>query len=93
MKVWAFEVPPPGPGFETMTRKSPATVRSLAGIEAVSSMLLTKIVIRSNPLNRTTDVGTKFVPFTVKGKPEPAAVAVVGEMLVVVGTGLFTVKD
>ena len=36
VKVWAFEVPPPGVGFVTVMSKVPAEVRSEARIEAVS---------------------------------------------------------
>ena len=35
---------------------------------------------------------TKFVPFTVKLNPAPPAMALVGEMLVLVGCGVTTVK-
>ena len=48
------------------------------------------------PLNFTTDVGTNPVPFTVKLKLAPPAVALVGEIEDSVGTGLvglLIVKD
>ena len=40
----------------------------------------------------TTEPLTKLVPFTVRVKPAPPAVAEVGLKPVVVGTGLFMVK-
>lgn len=43
-------------------------------------------------MTRTTEPLTKFVPFTVKVKAALPAVALVGERLVMPGTGLFTVK-
>ena len=54
-------------------------------------MPLTKVVVRAEPLKLTTALGTKLVPFTVIVKPASPAFFVDGEMLVVVGTGLFTV--
>ena len=50
------------------------------------------VVVLEEPFQLTTEVETKFVPFTVRVNWEPPAVADVGDMFVVVGTGLFTVK-
>ena len=55
-------------------------------------MLLTKVVLRLEPLTWTTDPFTNFVPFTVRVKAGPPAKVVLGEMLVSEGTGLLTVK-
>jgi hypothetical protein len=92
VNVCAFEMPPPGAGFVTVILNVPAVVRSLAGIVAVNLMLLTNVVVRADPAKLTTDAETKFVPFTVSVRVAAPAVALTGEMLVVVGTGLFTVK-
>jgi hypothetical protein len=92
VNVCAFEMPPPGAGFVTVILNVPAVVRSLAGIVAVNLMLLTNVVVRADPAKLTTDVETKFVPFTVSVRVAAPAVALTGEMLVVVGTGLFTVR-
>src|SRR5438876_10844809 len=70
----------------------PAVVRSLARIVAVTCVELTKVVVRFEPANCTTDVDTKFVPFTVSVNAVAPTILFVGEMLVVVGRGLFTVK-
>jgi hypothetical protein len=43
-------------------------------------------------LNFTTEVETKFDPVTTREKAGPPAVALVGEMEVVAGTGLVTLK-
>jgi hypothetical protein len=91
VKGWAFEGPPPGVGLKTVMPNGPAVVRSLVRIAAVSCVASTKVVVRGDPLNRTTEVGTKFVPLTVRIKPRSPAVLLVGEMPVVVGMGLFTV--
>ena len=59
---------------------------------AVKVELEMKLVISAEPLKLTTDPETKFVPFTVRVKLGPPASVEVGEMLVVVGTGLFIVS-
>ena len=46
---------------------------------------------RALPLNRTAELLLKFVPFTVKVKAVSPANLVVGDKLLTVGTGLFTV--
>jgi hypothetical protein len=43
-------------------------------------------------LKLTAELATKPVPFTVRVKATPPAVALVGEIVVIVGAGLFTVK-
>jgi hypothetical protein len=88
----AAEVPPPGAEFATVTERVPGEATSLAGMAALSWVLLTKVVVRLEPLTWTTDPLTKFVPFTVRLKAELPAVTVLGEMLLSDGTGLLTVK-
>ena len=56
-------------------------------------MLLTKVVLRLEPLTWTTDPLTKFVPFSVRVNAGPPARVVLGEMLVSVGTGLLTTSE
>ena len=48
-------------------------------------------MLRSRPFQRTTEALTKFVPFTVRVKAEPPAVAEEGLRLVMPGTGLAAV--
>lgn len=91
MKVCALEVPPPGVGLVTVMLYVPAVIRSDAGIEAVSLIEELYVVVLGEPAKFTTEVGTKFVPFTVRLNVELPEVLVVGEMEVVVGTGLLTV--
>jgi len=87
------EVPPPGTGLFTEIERDPADAMSLAGIAAVTWVLLTKVVVRLEPFTFTTAPFTKFVPFAVRVKAEPPTVAVVGEMLVSVGAGLLTARE
>ena len=88
VKVCALEVPPPGAGLKTVTCAVPAVAMSEAGIEAVTWVEDTYVVVRFEPFQRTTDPDTKFVPLTVNVKAGPPAVADEGLRLVVVGTGL-----
>jgi hypothetical protein len=76
----------------TLTVAVPAVAISAAMIAAVNFVVLTNVVVLVAPLNFTTDVDTKPVPFTVRVKAAPPAVALVGEREVSVGAGLLTVK-
>jgi len=91
VRVWAFDVPPPGTGLKTVMLRVPVVVVSLAGISAVSWVELTKVVVRLAPLRRTTELPTKFVPLTVSAKPPLPIVTVAGATVVVVGTGFENV--
>ncbi len=77
-KISAFEVPPPGEGLNTLTWAVAAVAMSVAGIEAVNCVSLTKVVPRSLPFQRTTDLGTKFAPTTVKARDGPPAIELEG---------------
>jgi len=92
VSVCALEVPPPGVGFTTVTDAVPPTAISAAVIVAVRVVLETKVVALPEPLKSTVDEALKFVPVTVSVNCAPPAVVEVGEMLVVVGTGLFIVS-
>lgn len=90
VNVCALDVPPPGAGLTTVIENEFATVKSLAGIEAVNCVPETKVVVRGEPLKLTTEFETKFVPLTVIVKVASPTVLLDGEMLVVVGSGLVT---
>ena len=79
-------------GLTTPMESVPAEAMSLAGIEAVSCVLLTNVVVRFEPFTWTTDPFTKFEPLAVSVKAGPPAVAVLGEMLASDGGELVTVK-
>ena len=85
-------VPPPGAGFDTVTGKLPMVKRSVAKIEAVTCVALTKVVLLVVPLKFTTEPFTKLLPFTVRVNPRPLRVALIGEIVVIDGTGLLTVN-
>ena len=86
------DVPPPGVGFVTVTVAEPAVAISAAVTAAVNCVALTKVVVLAAPLNFTTEADTKPVPFTVRAKAAPPAVALVGERDVSVTAGLLMVK-
>src|SRR5262245_35719686 len=61
---------------------------SLAEIAAVSCVLLTKVVVRLLPFHCTTEAEIKPVPFTVRMKAGPRAVAIEGDKELMLGVGL-----
>jgi len=62
---------------------------SVATIAAVSCVADLNVVGLSPPLKLTCEAATKFVPFTVSVNAAPPATALVGESVVIVGTGLL----
>ena len=69
MKVAAVDVPPPE---NTVTEAVPAETMSALAMAAVSCVALTKVVGRSAPFQRTTEVELKLLPFTVSVKRRSA---------------------
>src|SRR5439155_15416257 len=65
VNVWAFEMPPPGVGLNTVTCAVPAVTMSAAAIAAVNCAAEAKAVVRLAPFHLTTAPLTKFEPFTV----------------------------
>jgi hypothetical protein len=59
----------------------------------VSSWFETNCVGRLNALHTTTEPETKFAPVTVKVKPGPPRVALVGAIAVIVGAGRGEVAE
>jgi hypothetical protein len=92
VNVCAFEVPPPGVGFTTVIAAVPAVATREAGTAAVSCVEETNVVVSAVPFHLTVEVETNRVPFTVNVNPLPPAMAQVGLIEVVVGTGLLIVK-
>ena len=92
VKVRGAEVPPPGVGLNTVTGTAPADAMLAFVTAAMSLVVETKVVVRSTPFHRTTDLVLKPVPLTVRTKSDPPWAVDVGVMLVVVGTGLLNVR-
>jgi hypothetical protein len=92
VKVAVLDVPPPGAGLKTVTFAVPAVATSLAGMAASNRVLETKVVGRSLPFQRTTELLTKFVPVMVRVNPPLPATVVAGLMLLIVGKGFVMVK-
>jgi hypothetical protein len=86
VKVRLPEVPPPGAGVKTLTAREPAVARSVLVIVARSWEVLTKVVVRLAPFQRTTEVLAKPLPLTVSVSPLLPATALLGDRLLTVGT-------
>lgn len=86
------EIPPPGAGLVTVTLNVPVFAMSEALMVAVSLVALTYVVVRGDPAQSTTDVLTKFLPFTVSVKPELPTSMLFGEREVIAGLLFLTVK-
>jgi hypothetical protein len=61
VNVIVFDVPPPGPGVNTVTGIIPWLAISAAEIEALSPVTPTKVVVRALPFHRTTEHGSKLL--------------------------------
>lgn len=81
------------PKLTTVTLAVPAVAMSLAGMEAVNWVPLTKEVVRFEPFHLTVELSTKLEPFTVSVKPEPPTPAELGLMLVSTGTRVAMVRE
>jgi hypothetical protein len=93
VSVFELDVPPPGVGLKTVIVRVPVEATSVPVMSAISSVELTNVVVRSDPLSRTTEFATKFVPSTVSAKPPLPAKTVSGVIDVRVGVGFaLTVK-
>ena len=66
VNVSAFDVPPPGVGFTTVTDAVPTAATLAAGTIAVSCVEETNVVTRAEPFHLTVEVATMLVPLTVR---------------------------
>ena len=76
----------------TVTLAVVAELTALAGIEALSWVLLTKLVEYGTPFRRTDEVGTKLEPLTVNVSAPLPTRTDAGLRLLIVGKGLFIVN-
>ena len=90
VNVAELDVPPPGVGLNTVTLAVPADAISVLLICAVSCPLLTNVVVRGLPFQLTTELDTKFDPFTVSTKLAPPTAVYEGLIVVMAGTGFAT---
>jgi len=88
LKLRTLEIPPPGPGLNTLTPKVPTAETSEAGMATVRRVALTNVVGRLAPFHRASEVFKKFDPLTVSVKAPLPGDVMVGVMLLIVGTGL-----
>src|ERR1039457_5991806 len=82
VKLAPLEVLPPG--LATVMVAVPARAVRLAGPAAVNCVALTNVVDSKDPFHSTADPFTNPVPFTVRVKADPPAVAAFGLRLVMV---------
>ena len=85
-------MPPPGRAFTTLTKAVPAVLISDEGTAAVTRVLLTRVVVKTEPFQCTLEPETKCDPLTVSVKPRPPALALLGEIELIAGTGLLMVN-
>jgi hypothetical protein len=84
VKGSAFDVTPV---VTTVICAVPGVESKLAGTAAVNWVADTKLVLSDEVFHCTAEAALKLVPLTVRVKPDPVAVALVGEMLLMVGVG------
>src|SRR5579859_1471147 len=92
VKGHELDTPPPGPLLKTVTEMMSGETRSVVVIMAATTALLKKNVCRGEPFQSTVDVPEiNPLPAMNKGVGPLPAVAVVGKVAVITGTGLMAV--
>jgi hypothetical protein len=89
VKEALFDVPPPGPGFETVTGTVPAAVRSEPGRLTVSDVGDWDTTGSPIVPNITIEEDRKFVPAIVRLMVDDPATRIDGDSPVTVGVGLM----
>src|SRR5208282_3410846 len=92
VKLVAADEPPPGAGFVTTTGNNPPVAWSPAVNWIVNCPAFTNVAACATELYVTVDVETKLVPLMLSVCAAAPAFVELGERLVIVGAGLFTVK-
>ena len=77
--VAAFDSPPPGVGFNTVTEAVPTAVKSPTGTTAVNCVALTNVVTSDKPFHCTIAPLTNPLPVTVSVNDVPPTVAKFGD--------------
>src|SRR5579872_4190505 len=79
---------PPGAGFMMATSAVPTVDKSAAKIVALNCVVLTKVVVRAEPFQRTVAPATKPLPCTVNTKLDEPAAVFIGDRLAITGKPL-----
>jgi hypothetical protein len=87
----AAEVPPPGLGLKTVTLADPPAATSLPEMDARNRFPFSKVVGRSAPFQRTTELEIKPDPATDRVNPALPATAEDGSINPMDGTGFGAV--
>src|SRR5687768_4958401 len=88
MNARGAETPPPGAGLDTVISTVAADAMSTAPIAACSSPVLTTVVGRAAPFQRTTDAAVNVLPVTISVNAGPPATANDGDSPLTTGVGL-----
>jgi hypothetical protein len=86
------EAPPPGDGLNTVIWAVPAAEMSAAEIAACNCVEAIHEVVLTEPFHWTAEPTIKPLPFTVRVKAAPPAIAEDGEIVLIVGIGALMVK-
>jgi len=83
-----LEGPPPGAGLTTVMESGPGEERRFAETSAVTRRLLTKVVCKAEAFHLMVEPETKFEPTTLRVKPGPPCLLLLGDTAAMDGTGL-----
>jgi hypothetical protein len=86
VNVW-LELPPPGPGFTTVTGAVPAFTNSVAGTVATIEIVVCDVTVRAVPAKVTEDDERKLLPVIASERSGDPALALDGDSDVIAGTG------
>src|ERR1700681_907330 len=92
VRLFEFEVPPPGAGVDTVTANTPPVSVVPTGTVAVNFVLSANVVGHGVPATNTAEPLTKFLPLTVSVSDVVPDAVVAGEIEVTWGVGLFTLN-
>lgn len=84
---------PPDEGLETVRAKVPIAAVAEAGTKACSSVALTNVVVRAEPLRLTTEPDEKPVPVMVSVKEVAPAGTTIGEIELTCGVADWCVDE
>jgi len=83
------DLPPPGAGLATATDPRPIAATNASGTEPVSSVELTKVVLKEVPFQTIVEADTNPVPLTMSVTPVDPGFMLTGDTISTNGTGLL----